>query len=1503
MSNRDLKIKLMKTFHKLLFLLLMVLQFGVLEIVAQNLTNADYNKALWMTTRMYGGQRSGHGPNWLIVNHTPSSADMTTLAQHKGADVNQLQPGKCFTKDADGAHSLEGGWVDCGDHVKFGQTMFYSAYVLLKAYAEFPEGFNDFYSFDYIGYRNSGDYSWEGGRGEPNGIPDILDEIKYQTDFLIKCARNNTTFYSQVGSGPDDHKNWVTSVAMATLNRNEGGQREGSRVIVKNPNDCAMPSMAAATLALMARVYEQFDPAYAALCLTHAGYAYQYAKAHLGNVAAASPFYPANANWQATFVCATSELYWATGNTAYRTEALSYAGNLVNHNWCFNYNNVDDVAAYNLAKLGHAASRTLLESFVNTYKGQVNANGLFTGGDGSWGPLRYNANAAFIVALWGALNNSTTVDPFIYAQVNYILGVNSANHSFVVGFVRSGCGNCKASVKPHHRNVFLRNDIMGNKETFTIPTKNQQHGYMLGGTRNPGSISDQVENYYQNEGGIDYNAGLVGALGYIMSRIAPVNPNQFGRPRPDLGPEKTLCGTGSVTLTATVDLTKLKPGENVTYRWFKGNATTPFAQGATVTSVTVNQADTYHCDLVETSGAWTSRGSVVVSATLPDVNLGSAVHLCTETSKLLDAEVTGTGISYVWRRNNVVIDGATARTYTAYTAGTYRVTVNATGCTSKSGEVVITSSLLPVKNDTICSSGTVNLQVLTPGTYQWFNTAEGGTAVATGQTYSPSITATRTYYVQDANSVSGSVGPTTRIAAGTNWGVSAENHLNFTVNSSFNITSLKMNFGEIYNTNAAATITIEILDGNGNAFSPARTFTSNPRNVTTAMANSLIEFEFANLSINQAWGPNLRMRLSATNVNGAPLFNESGASYPYNSTPSGVVSITGKTGGGTATAYMYFYDWKISAGSTCARTPVLAVIDPNANCGDTQAPTVPGNATFSNITQSSFTASWTASTDNVGVTGYDVYLNGTLYQTVAGTSISITGLSCNTQYAVRVRARDAAGNVSALNTERTTTTLGIAAPSITSNSPVCVGGTIELSIPNTTGATYAWTGPNGFTAATRTVSRANTTTAMAGVYTATITVGGCTSIASTTTVVVNAVPAAPTITSNSPVCVGGTIELSVPNTTGATYAWTGPNGFTAATRTVSRANATTAMAGVYTATITVGGCTSTASTTTVVVNAVPAAPTITSNSPVCVGGTIELSVPNTTGATYAWTGPNGFTAATRMVSRANATTAMAGGYTATITVGGCTSIASTTTVTVNTIPAPPAVMSPVTYSVGETATSLTATGTNLLWYTVPVGGTGTPIAPTPSTLTVGTTPYYPSQTVNGCESEKAIIEVIVESTEITQTISLETGWNLISFFTLPDNPTVENVFGASLSHIHIIKDSDGFFMPTQNAAFQSLQTIELGKAYLVRMNTPQNLSVTGNPIAPVSVSLQAGWNMLGYPKNTVSPLTTELSDIWSQTQTIKNFDAFRDQTSGTLQNLTPGEGYYLYLLSPGTLQY
>lgn len=103
--------------------------------------------------------------------------------------------------------------------------------------------------------------------------------------------------------------------------------------------------------------------------------------------------------------------------------------------------------------------------------------------------------------------------------------------------------------------------------------------------------------------------------------------------------------------------------------------------------------------------------------------------------------------------------------------------------------------------------------------------------------------------------------------------------------------------------------------------------------------------------------------------------------------------------------------------------------------------------------------------------------------------------------------------------------------------------------------------------------------------------------------------------------------------------------------------------------------------------------------------------------------------------------------------GQCESPRVPIDVIVNALPSAPMVTSPVQLCKGKTATPLSATGSNLLWYTMQTGGTGSSTAPTPSTTTTGKFYYYVSQTTNSCEGPRATIEVDVSDIPPTPTVA------------------------------------------------------------------------------------------------------------------------------------------------------
>ncbi len=156
---------------------------------------------------------------------------------------------------------------------------------------------------------------------------------------------------------------------------------------------------------------------------------------------------------------------------------------------------------------------------------------------------------------------------------------------------------------------------------------------------------------------------------------------------------------------------------------------------------------------------------------------------------------------------------------------------------------------------------------------------------------------------------------------------------------------------------------------------------------------------------------------------GEQLFTQA----PTQTTPvSGTFTVpTGAKDGNTRLRVILRYN---ATPSSCGSFDYGEVEDYTVTIGgataDTQAPTAPTTLAASNVTETTLTLNWTASTDNVGVTGYDVYQGGTNIGSVTATTANVTGLTANTAYQFNVRAKDAAGNESAASNTVNVTTGG-----------------------------------------------------------------------------------------------------------------------------------------------------------------------------------------------------------------------------------------------------------------------------------------------------------------------------------------------------------------------------------------------------------------------------------------------------------------------------------------------
>jgi len=226
-----------------------------------------------------------------------------------------------------------------------------------------------------------------------------------------------------------------------------------------------------------------------------------------------------------------------------------------------------------------------------------------------------------------------------------------------------------------------------------------------------------------------------------------------------------------------------------------------------------------------------------------------------------------------------------------------------------------------------------------------------------------------------------------------------------------------------------------------------------------------------------------------------------------------------------------------------------------------------------------------------------------------------------------------------------------------SNSPVCAGSQLNLSASSVAGATYSWTGPNGFTSALQNPVITNVSLAASGTYTMTATLNGCTSNATTTDVVVNALPSA-TFTYGPAFPIVNYNVSFTPSVSGLSYSWIFDSG-TPAASSIESPLAIWSTAGNYDVSLTVtdnNSCSATSQQVVPIHNCVPGQPSsaFTWLPAAPESGQSVTFTPNVTGASYDWTFTGGSIGSSNLQSP-SVTWSNDGTYSVSLTVtsGGC----------------------------------------------------------------------------------------------------------------------------------------------------------------------------------------------------------------------------------------------------------
>lgn len=450
-----------------------------MTVTAQESTGKyNYAEVLQKSLYFYEVQQSGELPEW---NEVEWRGDSTTHDY------------------------ITGGWFDAGDHVKFNLPMSYSATMLAWGLYAYGDGVD------------------EAGLGEM-----YRNNLNFVLDYLARCDLGDEVVY-QIGEGGADHK-WWGSAELIEL--------EMERPYYTCKASCVTGSMAAA-LASGALALGEDDENYD-YYIEHAKNLFEIADTYRSDddYTQAAGFYDSWSGFWDQLFWAANWLYMATGEQEYLDKATSYIPNLnkmnqsteLSYTWgqCW-----DDVMQGGMLLYAMNTSDSTYIQRVNkhldTWANGTDDKQTTSGGlawMSQWGSLRYATTAGFLASIWSDYiaesdpTNSARYEEFAEKQINYCLGDNPNNFSYVIGFGENYPQN------PHHRTAQgAWEDLQGALGTF----RHTLYGALVGGptSADDSAYEDSVDNYQANEVATDYNAGFTALLCKMVSKYGGEKLDDF----------------------------------------------------------------------------------------------------------------------------------------------------------------------------------------------------------------------------------------------------------------------------------------------------------------------------------------------------------------------------------------------------------------------------------------------------------------------------------------------------------------------------------------------------------------------------------------------------------------------------------------------------------------------------------------------------------------------------------------------------------------------------------------------------------------------------------------------------------------------------------------------------------------------------------------------------------------------------------------------------------------
>lgn len=443
-------------------------------VLAQPTPAHNYAEALQKALYFYEAQISGPKPAWSRVEWRGASG---------------------LTDGADVGKDLTGGWYDAGDHVKFGFPMAASATMLAWGGIEYRTG-----------YANTGQ------------LPHLLNNLRWVADYFVKAHTAPNELYGQVGNGGQDHAWWGPAEVMPM-----------ARPAYKISSSCPGSDLAGETAAALAAISIIFrtagDSAYADTLLTHAEQLYSFADTYRGAytscITDAGAFYNSWSGyadelvWGALWLHKAKVAQNAGYGNGYLTKATAdYPTIAGKHVWTHAWDDKSYGSYVLLAQLtGQQQYQDAAEHWLDYWTSNYNGASVTKLADGfpvldDWGSLRYTANTALVAFIYSDGLPTGHAKKSVYhdkaaSWLNYILGSNPANRSYVVGF-----GN-NPPQHPHHRTA---HGSWADSQSVPANHRHVLYGALVGGPNRSGVYNDVIGDYQSNEVATDYNAGFTGAL-------------------------------------------------------------------------------------------------------------------------------------------------------------------------------------------------------------------------------------------------------------------------------------------------------------------------------------------------------------------------------------------------------------------------------------------------------------------------------------------------------------------------------------------------------------------------------------------------------------------------------------------------------------------------------------------------------------------------------------------------------------------------------------------------------------------------------------------------------------------------------------------------------------------------------------------------------------------------------------------------------------------------------